>query len=62
MSLDLFSIHVRLLRLHVSIDVEIEDAPERGPASEVMGFGPGVEALELELEEDGDVEDRRLGF
>ncbi len=59
MSFDLFSIHVRLLRLHVGIDVEIEDAPEREPAGEVMGFAPGVEALEVG---DGDVEDRRLGF
>lgn len=59
MSLDLASIHLRLWRLHVSLDVEIEDAPEREPAGEVMGFGAGVEALELE---DGDVEDRRLGF
>jgi hypothetical protein len=58
MSLDLASIHIRVWRLHVSFDVEVEDPPEREPAGEVMGFSPGVEAPVLE---DGDVEDR-LGF
>ncbi len=60
MSFDLASIHLRLWRLHVSFDVEIEDAPEREQAGEVMGFGAPIEAAEVE--EGEDLEDRRLGF
>ncbi len=59
MSIDLASVHLRLWRLHLGIDVEIEDAPDREPP-EVMGYTAGVETLGLE---DGDgTEGMRLGF
>ena len=60
--MDLASLHLRLWRLHLTVDLELEQRPQ-AEQGEPMGFGPGVDVLELELEEDGeDVEDRRVGF
>jgi len=57
--MDLASLHLRLWRLHLTLDLEIEDRPQAEPP-EVMGFAAGVEALELGDGED--LEDRRVGF
>jgi hypothetical protein len=61
MSLDLASIHIRLWRLHIGFDVEIEDAPEREEAAAPLGFGSPIDVPEVE-EDGGDLEDRRVGF
>ncbi len=61
MSFDIASLHLRIWRLHVSFDVEIEDRPQAEPP-EPMGFGSSTVVEVPDLEDGGDVEDRRLGF
>jgi hypothetical protein len=56
--MDLASLHLRLWRLHLTVDLEIEERPQAEPP-EVMGFG--AEPISVPDLEDGDVEDR-LGF
>ncbi len=58
MSFDIASLHLRIWRLHVSFDVEIEDRPQAEPP-EPMGFGGTVVEVPV-LEEDGGED--RLGF
>lgn len=57
--MDLASLHLRIWKLHIGLDVEIEDAEEREEPAPPMGFGSPIDVPEVE--EDGDVEER-LGF
>jgi hypothetical protein len=56
---DLASLHLRLWRLHLTVDLEIEQ-PEREEPAPPMGFGSSIDVPDLEDGED--LEDRRLGF
>ncbi|AFY29607.1 hypothetical protein [Cyanobium gracile] len=56
---DLASLHLRIWRLHLTLDLEIEERPQP-EQPEPMGFGSPIDVPVVA--DDGDVEDRHLGF
>lgn len=59
--MDLATAHAKLWRLRLSVEL-VWDAPEQQePEAEPMGFGSST-VVEVPDLEDGEVEDRRLGF